>query len=241
MARLRVNNSFNRREILDILIASPFFSNYSSIDLDFLLKPGVSICHKRANECIHAASRTSGECYYIVSGNIKVFHYDEFGGEVVVLILKDGDLIVNDLENFSGFSHFNLECIVPAELIPLKKTALNHLYLTDPCLQRILLQAFHEHFSDCSRRLRNSQSDALIKVLTSIIYIASKYSDDPCNLDFIRVIGHGQCALISNVARETFSRKLAKLRQKKFIHADSGGQLRLCSLAMSLINKKFTF
>jgi len=240
MVHSKGNNCFNRRDILDTLIASPYFSNHSIIDLDSLLKPGVSICHKRANECIHDATRTSGECYYIASGNIKVFHYDEFGGEVVTLILKGGDLIVNDLENFCGFSYFNLECITPAVLIPLRKIALNHLYLTDQSLQQNLLKAFHEYFSSCAQRLRNDQSDAFIKVLTSIIYIASKYSGDPSNLDFIRVIGHGQCAVISNVARETFSRNLTKLRQKKFIHADIHGQLRLSPLAMDLINKKFT-
>lgn len=168
-----------------------------------------------------------GDCFLVESGLLKLFKYDEYGGEVVLLILGPGDLIIHSLNGFQGLAGMNIASLTDVTLICIKNTTLEQLLTGNSDFLIHLLKSYGAFFRFVSDRFVKDQSDAKNKILSMLVCVASKWSEDGLNVDFIKSLGHQQCSLIANVARETFSRMITKLKQDKFILTEADGSMHL--------------
>lgn len=178
-------------------------------------------------------------CYYIETGILKVLRHDEYGAEVVLFLIGAGELIINNIDWFSGFYGLSICALTDSTLIPVRPEILTNLLANDITFLSDQLRLQNQYLTIASDRFRKDQSDAISKVLAALAYMASMWPSSDHNIDFVKEIGHQQCAFIANVARETFTRNLIRLKMAGYIHTDEEGRMRLTDKAFQRINRSF--
>jgi CRP-like cAMP-binding protein len=216
---------------IDCLKLLSCLASLSQADFEMLAGYGDAKIYT-SNSHIQAYCDSKPACFYIKAGLLKLFRYDEYGAEVVLIILGPGELIINGLQNFNGFKSLHITALTECVLVPLDRQVLEKLLVNNVAFASGLLRMQNELFLVASDRFRKDQSSAANKILATIVYVASKWSDNGRNIDFIGKIGHQQCAIIANVARETFSRVLGKLKDKNYIVSDGQGGIILADKAL---------
>lgn len=212
-----------------------FFSKQiADILLDFRGKR-----HYRSNSLVQEGIHTKPRSFYVKDGLLKLYKHDEYGAEVVILVFGPGELIINAIKQFNGFQSLHIACLTDATLIPLDQQALSNALSTDAEFLLNILKLQNDYFLTASDRFRKDQSEAVNKILATMIYIASKWSSNQRNIDFVAQIGHQQFATLANVARETFSRVLSKLKANDYIITDDGGSMALADKAFKRISESF--
>lgn len=217
---------------------TPCLASLSSTDLQKLIRQHSKITFSSGDQ-IQDSSDTGLSCYYISSGVLKVFHLDEYGAEVVLFLIGSGELIINKISSFSGFYNLSIGALTDATLIPVCRDALKDLLTSDISFLSDLLRLQSQYLAITSDRFRKDQSDAMNKVLATIAYVASKWSSSGRSVDFIKEIGHQQCAILANVARETFTRTLIKLKERNYLSTDDDGRMFLSDKTFRHLEKTY--
>ena len=216
----------------------PNLAHLSSLDLQELIRKHSKIRFS-SGDVVQESSDTRFACYYIESGILKVFWLDEYGAEVVLFLIGPGELIINKISSFSGFYNLSISALTNSTLIPICRDTLKDLLTNDIAFLSDLLRLQNQYLTITSDRFRKDQSDAMNKVLAAIAYMASKWPFSDNNIDFIKEIGHQQCAIIANVARETFTRNLIKLKERNYIRTDDKGRIYLTEKAFQRIQQTY--
>jgi CRP/FNR family transcriptional regulator, anaerobic regulatory protein len=106
------------------------------------------------NTIIEAQGKVPKYLYFIVSGYMRNFHFDDFGNEVTV--------DMNDSPRFfASYNHFvnrtisneNIECITDCELLRCKRDDIDILFEKSPIIIKNELQVLQKAFEDERKRV----------------------------------------------------------------------------------------
>ncbi len=172
-----------------------------------------------------------GESLFLLrSGLAKVRTYTADGEEIVMSLLGEGDLF-GEMAALDGSARSaDVVALTSLKLVKLRVAPFAALLNKQAGFALRLARLEAERLRDLNRRFALQSGDATSRLLDALAYLAKKSSgpaSDPQAL--IPSLAQRELALLAGLARETASRTLSKLRQKKVIVEEDGG-LRIVDL-----------
>ncbi len=172
-----------------------------------------------------------GESLFLLrSGLAKVRTYTADGEEIVMSLLGEGDLF-GEMAALDGSARSaDVVALTSLKLVKLRVAPFAALLNKQAGFALRLARLEAERLRDLNRRFALQSGDATSRLLDALAYLAKKSSgpaSDPQAL--IPSLAQRELALLAGLARETASRTLSKLRQRKVIVEENGG-LRIVDL-----------
>ena len=172
-----------------------------------------------------------GESVFLLrSGLAKVRTYTTDGEEVVMSLLGAGD-VFGEMAALDGAARSaDVVALTPLCLVKLRAAPFAALLAKQAGFALALARLEAARLRDLNRRFALQSADATSRLLDALAYLARKNSGsdaDPQAL--IPPLAQREIALLAGLARETASRTLSKLRQRKIVAEEDNG-LRLVDL-----------
>ena len=172
-----------------------------------------------------------GESVFLLrSGLAKVRTYTTDGDEVVMSLLGAGD-VFGEMAALDGAARSaDVVALTPLCLVKLRAAPFAALLAKQAGFALALARLEAARLRDLNRRFALQSADATSRLLDALAYLARKNSGsdaDPQAL--IPPLAQREIALLAGLARETASRTLSKLRQRKIVAEEDDG-LRLVDL-----------
>ena len=172
-----------------------------------------------------------GESVFLLrSGLAKVRTYTTDGDEVVMSLLGAGD-VFGEMAALDGAARSaDVVALTPLCLVKLRAAPFAALLAKQAGFALALARLEAARLRDLNRRFALQSADATSRLLDALAYLARKNSGsdaDPQAL--IPPLAQREIALLAGLARETASRTLSKLRQRKIVAEEDNG-LRLVDL-----------
>ncbi|QOG12858.1 Crp/Fnr family transcriptional regulator [Arcobacter sp. FWKO B] len=148
--------------------------------------------------------------YFLISGNVKQFHIQNDG---TITIIKKIDLpsFICEYESFSNdYFTSNVEAVSDSSILCIEKLFFIDMIKNDPQLSFLM-------FSSLSKNVVQLQNNTISNALTQAHFkVALKLYEKPCILKYTR---KKELADELNIAQETLSRALKKLKELEILDA----------------------
>ena len=172
-----------------------------------------------------------GESVFLLrSGLAKVRTYTMDGDEVVMSLLGAGD-VFGEMAALDGAARSaDVVALTPLCLVKLRAAPFAALLAKQAGFALALARLEAARLRDLNRRFALQSADVTSRLLDALAYLARKNSgsdSDPQSL--IPPLAQREIGLLAGLARETASRTLSKLRQRKIVAEEDDG-LRLVDL-----------
>jgi len=154
--------------------------------------------------------------FLLRSGLVKVRCFDLQGEETVLAVLHPQGLRTADVVT-----------LTPCSLVILRAGPFAGLLRSEPRLSLALAQLQAKRLQTLNRRLRLRAGDANLRLLATLVELATRSAVDAAATDPIPPLPQRELACLAGLARETASRTLANLRRRGLVADTPEGGLRL--------------
>lgn len=205
------------------------FRNATETNLHDLLHNGQKyVFHK--NQLIQTSDQDQQELFFIINNFVKLYSINNEGAKSIQVIYGPGDLFPLTLalssligqETYYGLETYYYEAMQEVEVVTVDMELLNQGVANAPILYRDLLEEAGRRLHSNIQRLENqSLENTYKKVAHQLIFFARRFGVvESRGIRITLPLTHQDIAEVINVARETVTRELKKLRVENAITID---------------------
>ena len=166
--------------------------------------------------------------FLLRSGMVKVRCFDLEGEATVLALLGPGEVCGEmAVLNPQGLRTADVVTLTPCNLVILRAGPFAGLLRSEPRLALALAQLQVKRLQTLNRRLRLRAGDATLRLLATLVELATRSAVDAAATDPIPPLPQRELASLAGLARETASRTLASLRRRGLVADTPEGGLRL--------------
>jgi CRP-like cAMP-binding protein len=207
------------------------FPLYASLNLEQcarLLDRPIETSH--AAEQVIVMEQDWGESLFLLrSGMAKVRTYTFEGDEVVMALLGPGDTFGEGAALDDASRSADVVALTPLTVLKMRAAAFRALLQQEASFALALARLESGRLRDMNRRFSLQRSDAAVRLLDALAYLARCSSPDNDPQAPIPALAQREMGVLAGLARETASRTLSKLRQRGTVD-DRDGLLRIVDL-----------
>lgn len=206
---------------IDFLRQIPIFEDLSDEQLDNIVKLIIHR-HYRKNNLILLEEDFGDTLFIIKTGSVKITRINEEGKEVILSILRDGEFF-GEMSLFDGESRSaNVIAMEDSEVMIIKRSDFMEMLEKYPKIAIYLLEELARRIRHSDRHIESlSLSDAEHRVGSAILRLAEDLGIHRAGIVSIEDMPLQQdVANMAGTSRETVSRMLKMLENKKLIERD---------------------
>lgn len=202
------------------------FRNTTDTNLHDLLHNGQKHVFPK-NQLIQTSDQEHQELFFIVSNFVKLYSINNEGAKSIQIIYGPGDLFpltfaLSSLlgqDTYYGLETYYYEAMQEVEVVTVDMDMLNREVADTPILYRELLEEAGRRLHSNIQRLENqSLENTYKKVAHQLIFFARRFGViESRGIKIALPLTHQDIAEVVNVARETVTRELRKLRDENAI------------------------
>ncbi len=205
------------RQVESVLSSNPLFSSLEGFYIKDLIAKGEKRAFAAGSQII-SEGENGEEVFFIVSGKVKVTLYGEEGREIVLSILKQGDMvgemsIIDDLPRSANVEAIeDLECLVIG-----KQAFLNYLSKHHKVYIRFLAY-LSGRLREATRKIGGlALLDVCGRIAHTLIGMAGRSGAAGSSVVAVDRITHEELAAMIGSSREVVSRALKKMTHEGYI------------------------
>lgn len=196
------------------------FGSLSSEDVNALIKLGEKRHWPKGGQIIREGD-IGDALYIILSGRLKVVLYGEEGKEIVLSIMKEGD-IFGEMALFDGEPRSaNVEVMEDAECLVIHGNALMEYIKTHPAVAINFLSHLSRRLREADRQIGGlALLDVCGRIAHTFLGIANPGGKTEKGVVAIERLTHEEIAAMIGSSREVVSRALKKMAQEGYVEIE---------------------
>jgi CRP-like cAMP-binding protein len=216
---------------LEATIASaPLFASLSEPSLKQLASHAIVRQHP-ANQLLLLENDWGGAVYLILEGWVKIRTYNLDGKEITLNIVGKGEVVGEMAVLEEAPRSTDVITLTPTNVCSIPAQDFTRVLHTEPQASICLAQLMAKRLRQINRRLQLREADSQARVVDTLLFIAEGQGKSVNRGTEIPNLPHRELSSMSGLARETVTRVLSKLEDKKLIERE-GNILRLLNLAV---------
>jgi CRP-like cAMP-binding protein len=224
------NSTPNSLLSLETAIASaPLFANLSEQSLKQLASHAIARQHP-ANQLLLLENDWGGAVYLILVGWVKIRTYNLDGKEITFNIVGQGEVVGEMAVLEEAPRSTDVITLTPTNVCSIPAQDFTQILYREPQASIRLAQLMAKRLRQINRRLQLREADSQARVVDTLLFIAEGQGKSSDRGTEIPNLPHRELSSMSGLARETVTRVLSKLEDKKLIERE-GSVLRILNLA----------
>lgn len=197
------------------------FSNLSMDLQQNLAKTAMHNSYRKGDIILNESEKITS-MRIIRCGRVKINNYDIEGKEIILNIMKTGDIIGEDIFLDESNSQFNYICLSEVEICEIKKEDFINLILTEPQAAINLINNLNKKLKLANERIQLlTENDALIRLSSFILSRDLLLNGENIKLSLDDI------AASINLRKETVSRKLNELQNMNLIAREGNKNIKI--------------